>query len=74
MDGSLPIIRVCSTCRDREVWGATAGLSPVAFCEWPVSLDRLMLEDAARLGHLRSEPVREAIAIRARHERANRLR
>jgi hypothetical protein len=74
MDGAEPIIRVCSTCRDREVFGAAAGLSPIPFRDWPVSLDRLLLEDAARLRHLRAEPVGEAIAIKERHERANRLR
>jgi hypothetical protein len=73
MDGAEPIIRVCSTCREREVFGAAAGLPPIPYSRWPVPLDRLLAEDRERLRHLRSAPVSEALRIRERHLEANRL-
>lgn len=73
MDGADPIIYVCHECREREVFGAAAGLPPIPFSAWPVSLDRLLAEDGERLEHLRAAPVTEALRIRQRHLEADRL-
>jgi hypothetical protein len=70
MDGAEPIIRVCSECREREVFRGSAGLAPIPIEGWPVPLEELIEEDRLRLAHYRSQPVTEALRAYWRRERA----
>jgi hypothetical protein len=68
MDGADPLITVCSTCRDREVFRSAAGLPAIPFERWPVPLEALIVEDRLRLAYLRSKPVTETLNARRRRE------
>jgi hypothetical protein len=70
MDGADPIVRVCSTCGEREVFRSSAKLPPIPFEAWPVSLEALIVEDRLRLAHYRREPVTEALRAYWRRESA----
>jgi hypothetical protein len=67
----VPTIVVCAVCRAREVHGAAAGLPSAPYTDWPVTLDRLLLEDKARLRYQREHGVGELIRDRRRRARAN---
>jgi rubredoxin len=53
----LPTIAVCTDCREREAFTASAGLEPIPPERWPVPLDYLLAEDRERYAYKRAERV-----------------
>jgi hypothetical protein len=68
MDGAKPTITICVECRDREVFRGSLRLPPIPYSQWPVPLDALLAEDAARLAYLREKPIGEVLRARRRRE------